>query len=236
LDTPQTGEFTTRYRYADGFYDRSNRKFTGFAQVISEGVDPVASTVLRKTCSVYKNRDFVSAGLLERTTVSEASTPDADACAQTSTPVGRFQETILTYHPPRQDLQVDRTALACPMPAPLLETACDSTFIGLNETVERRFSNGLAMSHAQRIKLYDDFGNPREVEDDGDSGVPGGGLNAVIDYANVGPEYLAALPATITVYESGNTDPRRDVPGGRPVAHALGGRRNPDDHHQLHGV
>ena len=27
-----------------------------------------------------------------------------------------------------------------------------------------------------------------------------------------------------------------DVPGGRPVAHALGGRRNPDDHHQLHGV
>ncbi len=177
----------TTYRYSGGRYDRLERQFYGYAQVIAEDRDASNNDALyRVTVHDYRNDSFYSHGLLvgERT---------LDALGRT------FVETLHTY---------DFRDVSTSGPGDLASTT--DTIFPMKVRTEQRFYEGLPapQKSASITFAYDAFGRLTNSTDSGDVGLDDDVVK-VTDYADCLGTHVLALPIESVTRDGHGTLMRR---------------------------
>ena len=152
---PDRGEhrYEENYDYEDGYYDRGERLFYGYARVKSAHADGSLQTVH------YHNRSFHARGMVRG---SELWGPDAEGVLQ------RYRETESVVQQRSEGWYEGKEVV---FPAVSAETVRVYE-PGSTQCAQRRLSYG-----------YDAYGNVARLDDEGDTGRSGDELRARIQYA-----------------------------------------------------
>ncbi|MFD6533447.1 SpvB/TcaC N-terminal domain-containing protein [Streptomyces sp. NPDC060184] len=139
----------TTYRYGQGRYDRAEREFLGFGQVVTEERDPGAGdSLLRAVTNDYRTDGYVSRGLLTRSLTEDGAGHP-------------YRETVNTYR--LQDLSSGAEA------EPTSRTA--TVFPQLVRVEERYYEGASPAAKSTYTDLsYDAYGNVTRTFDAGDEG------------------------------------------------------------------
>lgn len=169
----------SQFEYLDGYYDRRERDFYGFATVISTQLNTADNDApYRVVTQEYNNQNYYEKGLLLREVMT-----DADG--------KRYTETLNTY-------EVRDITTGLPLAGPTTNVT-DPGFPALLKT-EKRFYEGLptaGLSTATHWK-YDLAGNIIQYTETGD-GTPEDSLQAFIEYHNLPSVGLSSIPKSISV-------------------------------------
>jgi RHS repeat-associated protein len=167
---PDRGEhrYQETFGYEDGYYDRKERLFYGFEKVTSLSADG-AQQIMR-----YHNREFHTRGLVR---ASELWGPHADSQSQ------RYLQTDFVVQQRSEGWYSGKEVV----------------FAFLSSETRRQYEPGSDRFAQQRTAYgYDEYGNVRTVEDDGDSARDGDELYTRIEYAEL-PGYLKQHPSGLRV-------------------------------------
>ena len=151
----------TTYRYADGYYDRLERDFYGYARVVEEQRNATNDTVYRTITREFLNDSYYTKGLLATEIVQDAAG-------------NRYTESKNTYL--LWDINADAES-----------TSADSlteTFFPQLVRTDQRFYEGqpTAGKSTYTTYAYDEVGNITVVFDAGDPGEQDD-IHATIAYA-----------------------------------------------------
>ncbi|MFT3769077.1 MAG: SpvB/TcaC N-terminal domain-containing protein [Minicystis sp.] len=178
----------TTYRYAGGFYDRLEREFYGYAQVIAEERDHDNGDALyRSTVSEYQNDSHYAHGLMTRQTVLDGA--------------GRpFTQTEDTY----AFRDVDQGVV----PADVHSTT--ATIFPMRIRSDRRFYEGSPTPGKSTFVTYqyDALGRTIQMADTADAGIDDDTVQTT-DYASCGGTYVLGVPTRVAVRDAHGVELRR---------------------------
>lgn len=178
-----------RFEYADGYYDRRERDFYGFATVISTQLNTADNDApYRVVTQEYNNQNYYEKGLLLREVMIDAAG-------------NRYTETLNTY-------EVRDITTGIPLASPTTNVM-DPGFPALLKT-EKRFYEGqqTAGLSTETHWKYDLAGNIIQYTETGD-GTPQDSLQAVIAYHTLPSVGLSSIPNSIRVQAGDQKDIRR---------------------------
>ena len=194
IDDGHTGDgvdtTVTTYQYAEGVYDRLERKFLGYGQIIAEERDSANGEALyRSTIQEYLTDSIYSSGLLRRERKLDA----------TGNP---FMETEHTY------LLRDVSTGVEPANA---QSTTATIFPQLVRTDSRFYEGGAAPGKSTfTTQHYDALGNIIELFDSGEAGAADDVL-ATISYQSCVATHIVGLPNAIVVTGNGTEMRRREA-------------------------
>ncbi len=179
----------TGYRYADGYYNRFERDFYGFASVVEEQKDASkVESVYRSVSTKYFNTNYYGKGL-------ELSSTTADGGGN------KYLQTINTYRlrdieSPTNDVALDDATAG--------SSATATQFSMLVKTEHYFFEGGSNSKYTYNTYGYDDFGNVTSYFDAGDSSADDD-VDATISYSTdcKDSSYIIGKPKTIEVRGAG---------------------------------
>lgn len=196
-------QFTT-YDYVNGFYDRFERDFMGYAAVTQTQHNTTGltddSTLLnpgsfsnpyRRVISEYLNANFYEKGLAVTILTNDATT---------GLP---YLETDNVYN-----LEDIFAGASVPLNATDLSDPENTVFPQAVTTVKKNFEGGTGEMDNTQTFGYDVLGNVIAFYDSGDVGVPNSAVSVSIGYSATDPSlstsYIVDLPETMTVTDISN--------------------------------
>jgi len=189
LDGDGPTRTASKFEYQDGYYDRRERDFYGFATVISTQLNTADNDApYRVVTQEYNNKNYYEKGLLLREVLTDPASK-------------RYTETLNTYEV--RDITTGQQ-LANPT-----TNVTDPGFPALLKT-EKRFYEGLPTAGLSTEMLwnYDLFGNITHYTETGDSTAEDL-LQAEIAYHTLPSVGLSSIPKSIRVQAGGQNVIRR---------------------------
>ncbi|WP_019143026.1 SpvB/TcaC N-terminal domain-containing protein [Noviherbaspirillum massiliense] len=180
----------TTYDYADGYYDRAERDFYGYAKVTETQRDIArGEAAYRRNISEYHNRDYYTKGLLARNVLE-----DGNGRAYTET---KHQYNVVVV--------ADGAAVTGD------ENRSETRFPQLIRT-DSAWYEGQASAGKQTYTThrYDDLGNVIEFFDAGDAGADDD-VKATIAYTSDTTNWIVGKPTRITVEGAGRVMREREA-------------------------
>jgi RHS repeat-associated protein len=173
-----------KFRYEDGFYDRREREFYGFAKVIQEQIDAADNSVFATTVQEFYNQDYFRKNLLKRSYTldknnkmrqeSENEYSFTDVTTQASVPVAELNSP--TYDAKR-------------------------IFVGLIHANQKMYEGGSDYLETNTFNTYDANGNITQYEDLG-NGTTNDKVTAKISYYESTTPYYGGIPKQLEVFTS----------------------------------
>lgn len=206
--------------YRGGKWDRQNREFLGFGEVITrEGRDwntreGEHNVEQRTSCKTYHVDNYDLAGKIQEERSSAITCSRQDSACTARMPLDRCQDddtrvqaAVHEYHPIAVLGVVDAWSL-CPRPRPLFasgaQDACRSTVALPSRTVREEFENGRISSRKeQRFVEYDAYGNLIEALDADDVVDTGDDVTVRVTYRPPMGNYVVGLPDGLEVSANG---------------------------------
>ncbi|WP_283949355.1 MULTISPECIES: SpvB/TcaC N-terminal domain-containing protein [Sulfurimonadaceae] len=175
-----------RLYYKDGYYDRHEREFYGFAWVTAVDLDTANSdSVYRKTVSHYINGNYYEKGLLDYSKVIDDANRTYVENFNSYNTVDIFTQQTMSDEEKDEDGRV--------------------TFPQLQRQ-QTLYYEGTAQA-GQRMVLeytYDRYGNIRTQTDYGEMSDPSDDYKAYVTYYQDLDAYILSVPQTIHIYDAGN--------------------------------
>ncbi len=170
----------TTFAYENGFYDRHEREFYGFATVRTRQHDTQNRDSLYRTyVQNFNNKNYYEKGLLTSEFLEDKNG-------------NKFTETVNTYQ--LQDIQTGNA-----LPTTFVKDDAGAAFPALT-SVEKRFYEGQATAKKSTFfnYKYDKFGNPIFYQDLGDN-TSDDDLSATITYHNILDKYIVGKADSMLV-------------------------------------
>ncbi len=180
------------FEYEDGYYDRHEREFYGFARVTSRQLDTQnGNAVYRSVVQEFHNQHYYEKGLLAREFLQDGAG-------------NRYTETLNTY-------QLKDIASGSILPADYATNDAGAAFPALAETLKQFYEGqGAPQKSTQMTYSYDALGNVIGYTDFGDAGA-GDDITAQITYHALPALYIMNAPQSIFVNGDGQTYRHRET-------------------------
>ncbi|MCK0202728.1 hypothetical protein MWN41_06815, partial [Ornithobacterium rhinotracheale] len=169
-----------RYHYRAPHYDRRERSFYGYGEIVQEQIDPNDGSILRSTTQDYYNQDFYRQSLMK-----SSYTLDKEG--------NRLSESSIFYKVTNAQTGEEIPPLALTTP----QVDNISIFVAPIKTIEKQYEGSKFIAH-QTEQVYDKKGNIIQYTDKG-NGTPESALLANISYYENTEPYYAGIPKDIEV-------------------------------------
>ena len=171
-----------KFKYEDGYYDRREREFYGFAKVIQQQIDAADNSVFATTTQEFYNQDYFRKNLLKRS------------------------YTLDKNNKMRQESENEYSFIEVPTQASvsltdLSSAVCDAKriFVGLIHTNQKMYEGGSEYLETNTINTYDANGNITQYEDLG-NGTTTDKVTAKITYHESATPYFGGIPKQLEVF------------------------------------
>ncbi|MGO4770913.1 SpvB/TcaC N-terminal domain-containing protein [Flavobacterium sp. W22_SRS_FK3] len=171
-----------KFRYEDGYQDRREREFYGFAKVIQEQIDAADNSVFSTTVQEFYNSDYFRKNLLKHSYTLDKN----NKMRQESENEYSFIDVATQASVPVSDLNLP---------------SCDAKriFIGLVHSNQKMYEGGSDYLETNTFNKYDANGNIIQYEDLG-NGSAVGKVTAKISYYESTTPYYGGIPKQLEIY------------------------------------
>ena len=176
----------TTFTYEDGYHDRHERDFYGFAKVTTQTRDAQSGEEYRHLVQTFHNQDYYTKGLLLTETVADAKG-------------NKYTEKENRYRLLEPATGEERAS-------ELPDYYSGRVFPALTQTVQRYYEGEEQAGKSTRTLLsYGTYGNVKKIEDLGDVDSPEDDLLAEVSYHTLTEPYVVNQPQHIEVSGEGQT-------------------------------
>ena len=170
----------TTFTYEDGYHDRHERNFYGFAKVTTQTRDAQSGEAYRHLVQTFHNQDYYTKGLLLTETVADAKG-------------NKYTEKENRYRLLEPATGEERAS-------ELPDYYSGRVFPALTQTVQRYYEGEEQAGKSTRTLLsYGTYGNVKKIEDLGDVDRPEDDLLAEVSYHTLTGPYVVNQPKHIEV-------------------------------------
>jgi RHS repeat-associated protein len=173
-----------KFRYEDGYHDRREREFYGFAKVIQEQIDAADNSVFSTTVQEFYNQDYFRKNLLKHSYTLDKNTK----MRQESENEYSFIDVATQASVPTSELNLP---------------SCDAKriFVGLIHANQKVYEGGSDYLATNTFNTYDANGNITQYEDLG-NGTATDKVTAKISYYESTTPYYGGIPKQLEVFTS----------------------------------
>ncbi|SHM04036.1 RHS repeat-associated core domain-containing protein [Flavobacterium saccharophilum] len=171
-----------KFRYEEGYYDRREREFYGFAKVIQEQIDAADNSVFSTTVQEFYNQDYFRKNLLKHSYTLDKNNK-----------MRQESENEYSFIDVSTQASVSVSELNLPL--------CDAKriFIGLIHANQKVYEGGSDYLETNTFNTYDANGNISQYEDLG-NGTATDKVTAKISYYESTTPYYGGIPKQLEVF------------------------------------
>jgi len=173
-----------KFRYEDGYHDRREREFYGFAKVIQQQIDAADNSVFSTTVQEFYNQDYFRKNLLKHSYTLDKN----NKMRQESENEYSFIDVATQASVPVSELNLP---------------SCDAKriFVGLIHANQKVYEGGSDYLETNTFNTYDANGNITQYEDLG-NGTATDKVTAKISYYESTTPYYGGIPKQLEVFTS----------------------------------
>jgi len=171
-----------KFEYAEGYYDRYEREFYGFAWVTVSDIDTTNSSVYRKNTTHYINTNYYEKGIADYTKVTDGSGKLYVETFNAYSTIDINTNKILSEDEKKEDSHI--------------------TFSQLVQTLNRFYEGTGSVGQMSALEYsYDAYGNIIEQVDLGDPADINDDWTATLTYAYNTAKHILSVPQSIRIYD-----------------------------------